>query len=62
VIRTVFSGIPEGAREATAPRYYPASVAIDKAGNLVIADTFNHRIFRVGGIAAPGLLAGQPFP
>jgi NHL repeat len=43
-------------------RRYPASVAIDKAGNLVIADPFNHRIFRVGGIAAPGLLAGQPFP
>jgi poly(3-hydroxybutyrate) depolymerase/sugar lactone lactonase YvrE len=62
VIRTVFGGAPEGASEATAPRYYPASVAIDKAGNLVIADAFNHRIWRVAGIAALGLLAGQPFP
>jgi poly(3-hydroxybutyrate) depolymerase len=62
VIRTVFGGVPEGATEATAPRYYPASVTIDKAGNLVIADAFNHRIWRIAGIAAPGLLAGQPFP
>jgi poly(3-hydroxybutyrate) depolymerase/sugar lactone lactonase YvrE len=62
VIRTVFGGAPEGASEATAPRYYPSSVAIDKAGNLVIADPFNHRVWKVVGIAAPGLIAGQPFP
>lgn len=62
VIRTVFGGVPEGESEGTSPRYYPSSVAIDKAGNLLIADAFNHRIFRVAGIAAPGLLAGQPFP
>jgi poly(3-hydroxybutyrate) depolymerase len=62
VIRTVFGGAREGESEATAARYYPSSVAIDKAGNLLIADAFNHRIFRVAGIAAPGLLAGQPFP
>ena len=61
-VSTVFGGVPEGESEATAPRYYPSSVAIDKAGNLLIADPFNHRIWKVAGMAAPGLLAGQPFP
>ena len=28
----------------------------------VIADPFHHRIWKVPGVAAPGLIAGQPFP
>lgn len=40
---------------------HPASVAIDGAGNLLIADPYAHRILKVPGVAAPGLLAGQPF-
>jgi poly(3-hydroxybutyrate) depolymerase/sugar lactone lactonase YvrE len=62
VVSTVFGGVREGESEATTPRYYPSNVAIDKAGDLLIADPLNHRVWRVAGIAAPGLLAGQPFP
>jgi hypothetical protein len=29
---------------------------------LLIADPSNHRIWKVAGMAAPGLIAGQPFP
>jgi len=41
---------------------YPASVAIDPAGSLLIADPFNASVWKVDGIAAPGLIAGQPIP
>jgi poly(3-hydroxybutyrate) depolymerase len=61
-ITTVFGGGPEGAGSPATATYYPASVAIDKTGNLLIADPFNHRIWKLAGLAAPGLLAGQPFP
>jgi sugar lactone lactonase YvrE len=37
-------------------------IAIDADGNLFIADTENNRIRKVIGVAAPGLLAGVPFP
>ena len=37
-------------------------VAIDKEGHLLIADPFHHRVWKVSGVAAPGLIAGQPFP
>jgi hypothetical protein len=37
-------------------------VVIDAAGNLYIADGANRRIRKVFGVAAPGLLAGRPFP
>jgi hypothetical protein len=53
----------------------PVAVAVDAAGNLLISDTgngaigaetdglgYNERILKVFGAAAPGLLAGQPFP
>jgi hypothetical protein len=58
VISTVFGG-----EAGTAPpRHYPSAVAIDKMGSLLIADVLNHRIWKLSGAAAPGLLAGQPFP
>jgi hypothetical protein len=47
-------------------------VTVDAAGNLLISDTQNfheedglgpnERILKVFGTAAPGLLAGAPFP
>jgi poly(3-hydroxybutyrate) depolymerase/sugar lactone lactonase YvrE len=61
-ITTVFGG-ESGGDAGTAGgtgRYYPASVAVDQAGDLLIADPFNHRIWKVSGMAAPGLIAGQP--
>ena len=60
LITTVFDS--GGARGAASARYYPARVAIDAAGHLLIADPFHHRVFRVSGQAAPGLIAGRPFP
>jgi hypothetical protein len=38
------------------------SLAVDAAGNLLIADAFSDRVFKVFGVAAPGLIAGEPFP
>ncbi len=50
----------------------PIAVAVDGAGNLLISDTqnfhqedglgANERVLKVYGAAAPGLLAGRPFP
>jgi DNA-binding beta-propeller fold protein YncE len=62
VITTMFGGEAGSGVAASPGPYYPASVAIDRAGNLLIADPFNHRIWKVPGLAAPGLIAGQPFP
>jgi sugar lactone lactonase YvrE len=46
---------------ATAATFYPFAVAVDGAGNLLVADSSN-RIFKVIGVAAPGLLAGPEKP
>jgi poly(3-hydroxybutyrate) depolymerase/sugar lactone lactonase YvrE len=63
VISTVFGGEAESdIGSGSAPRYYPSSVAIDRAGNLLIADPFNQRIWQVSAAAAPGLVAGLTFP
>jgi hypothetical protein len=62
VISTVFGGVTEGEGGATSPRQYPSGIVIDKGGNLLIADAFHHRIWKVAGMAAPGMIAGQPFP
>jgi hypothetical protein len=51
----------------------PAGAAVDAAGNLLFSDTeqigheadglgYNERVLKVFGVAAPGLLAGMPFP
>ncbi|MBW3625217.1 MAG: hypothetical protein KY468_17605 [Armatimonadetes bacterium] len=42
--------------------HYPRGLAIDPQGNLLIADTGNYRVRKVWGVAAPGLIAGRPFP
>ena len=60
VITTVFDSSEEWG--AASARYYPARVAVDAAGNLLIADPFHHRVLWVSGQAAPGLIAGRPFP
>jgi sugar lactone lactonase YvrE len=45
---------------ATAARLRaPSGITIDAAGNLIFGDGGNHRIRKVIGIAAPGLIAGQ---
>ena len=38
----------------------PHGMAVDAAGNLLI--TVRDRVLKVFGVAAPGLIAGQPFP
>jgi glucose/arabinose dehydrogenase len=50
----------------------PVGLAVDAAGNLLICDTghmheedglgYDERVLKVFGVAAPGLLAGLPFP
>lgn len=50
VITTVFS-IAAETGGASMP-YYPACVAVDGEGNLLVADPFQHRVFVVRGVAA----------
>jgi hypothetical protein len=37
-------------------------VAIDRSGNLLLADTTKHVIRKFVGVAGPGLVAGAPLP
>jgi hypothetical protein len=64
IISTVAGGGTKGYMDgalATATRLGgPINLAVDAVGNLLIADP--DRILKVYGVAAPGLLAGQPFP
>jgi poly(3-hydroxybutyrate) depolymerase/sugar lactone lactonase YvrE len=64
VITTVIGGEPgAGSGGALAiPLHYPAGVAVDQAGDVLVADPFHHRVWKVSGVAAPGLIAGKPFP
>jgi DNA-binding beta-propeller fold protein YncE len=67
-----FSG--EGGPAASADLRGPLGVAVDPRGNLWISDSayasglkndnlpLNERVLKIVGVAAPGLLAGQPFP
>jgi sugar lactone lactonase YvrE len=50
VITTVFS-IAAATDGASTP-YYPAGIAVDEEGNLLVADPFQHRVFVVRGVAA----------
>jgi poly(3-hydroxybutyrate) depolymerase/sugar lactone lactonase YvrE len=63
VITTVIGGEPGsgGGGELAIPLHYPSSVAVDQAGNVLVADPFHHRVWKVAGVAAPGLIAGKPF-
>jgi poly(3-hydroxybutyrate) depolymerase/sugar lactone lactonase YvrE len=62
-ITTVFGAAAAGGSgdASSTPRYYPSSVAVDRAGNLLIADPFHQQVWKLSGIAAPGLIAGQLF-
>jgi hypothetical protein len=55
-----FSG--DGGPAHQARLHNPHFVAVDPNGNLLITDSTNQRVRKVFGVAAPGLLAGQPFP
>ncbi|MBI3722084.1 MAG: hypothetical protein HY248_05975, partial [Fimbriimonas ginsengisoli] len=61
VIATVFDGASGGDGRAAraSARYYPARVAVDGEGNLLIADPFQHRVWVVAGVAALGLSVGE---
>ena len=41
---------------------WPAGLAVDAVGNLLIADIDGDRVLKLFGVAAPGLIAGEPFP
>jgi poly(3-hydroxybutyrate) depolymerase/sugar lactone lactonase YvrE len=64
IITTVIGGEPGGGGGSAPiiPLRYPSSVAVDQAGNILVADPFHHRVWKVSGIAAPGLIAGHSFP
>ena len=40
----------------------PVGLAVDAVGNLLIVDAFGHRVLKLFGVAAPGLIGGEPFP
>jgi hypothetical protein len=64
IISTVAGGGTKGYVDgalATATRLgVSRSLAVDAAGNLLFAD--GERILKLSGVAAPGLIAGEPFP
>jgi sugar lactone lactonase YvrE/predicted esterase len=51
-----------GGTVVAVPLSYPEGLAVDRAGILYMADPVDHRVRKITGVAAPGLLAGQPFP
>jgi predicted esterase/sugar lactone lactonase YvrE len=62
---TITTAAGEGAAEGGGAAFRfvtPAGIAIDREGNLLVADPFAQRVWRVPGIAVPGLIAGQPIP
>lgn len=61
VITTVFSARAEVGGGATMP-YYPAWVAVDGEGNLLVVDPFLHHVFPVPGVAAPQGISEPPCP
>jgi sugar lactone lactonase YvrE len=41
---------------------WPVNLAVDAVGNLLITDFEGNRVLKLFGVAAPGLIAGEPFP
>jgi len=41
---------------------WPKGLAVDAVGNLLISDNGGERVLKLFGVAAPGLIAGEPFP
>jgi poly(3-hydroxybutyrate) depolymerase/sugar lactone lactonase YvrE len=64
LITTVIGGEPGGdsGSASAIPLHCPSSVAVDQPGNVLVADPFHHRVWKISGVAAPGLIAGKPFP
>jgi sugar lactone lactonase YvrE len=52
----------DGGPAAQARLFSPYGLAVDSVGSLIIADSVNYRVRKVFSVAAPGLLAGRPFP
>jgi hypothetical protein len=63
----------DGGLATATGRRGPIDLAVDAAGNLLITDTegplhegdglgANERVLKLFGAAAPGLIAGRPFP
>ncbi|MEO8100167.1 MAG: IPT/TIG domain-containing protein [Acidobacteriota bacterium] len=49
----------DGGKATDAALYYPQSIALDSAGNLYIADTYNHRIRKVSPAGIMTTVAGS---
>jgi poly(3-hydroxybutyrate) depolymerase/sugar lactone lactonase YvrE len=56
VITTVIGGEPGSGSggEHAIPLHYPSSVAVDQAGNVLVADPIHHRVWKASGVAAQG--------
>jgi hypothetical protein len=52
----------DGAPAMATGLQYPTGLAVDAVGNLLIADFNGHRVLKLFGVAAPGLIGGEPFP
>ncbi len=52
----------DGAPAMATGLQYPTGLAVDAVGNLLIADFSGNRVLKLFGVAAPGLIAGEPFP
>jgi hypothetical protein len=59
---TITTLVGEGGSADPAPLASPAGMAIDRSGNLFLADPTRHVIRKFAGVAAPGLVAGAPLP
>jgi NHL repeat len=55
-IRYAGNGVPATATGLE----WPVGLAVDEVGNLLIAE--GNRVLKLFGVAAPGLIAGEPFP
>jgi sugar lactone lactonase YvrE len=54
-------GVPVAGGSGSGLRNYPSGVAVDAAGLVYVADTYNHRVLRFDGPGRPGtLVAGGP--